>query len=172
MERRIKKIKLTKEGKIHITYEQANSQGTWDEYSMTCSDRAKPSFYDAIDKLREEVRQICELPGGWDDKLTIRGISISWALDVMGATITALMKLLKSSAPLVLNTPHKTEEFYSEQGDPDSLLSGDCVEVLHKVFKECEAYIDGEREQGGLFQGSGIESVTFTHGDRTVELRA
>ena len=35
---RIRKFKL-KDNKTHVTYEQPNKQGEYDEFSMTCADK-------------------------------------------------------------------------------------------------------------------------------------
>lgn len=45
---RIKKVKITKENKIMMVYEQEAKMGGWDEYAFTCSEEARPEFYEVM----------------------------------------------------------------------------------------------------------------------------
>jgi hypothetical protein len=151
--RRIRKVKLTKEEKIMIVFEQM-AGGDWDEYSLTCSEKALPSFYQAVQDLVPHVIEMCELPADYAERIIVRGVSVSYGgeAEVMGATITAQMTLMKSNCPLNLNTPHKASDSYSESdADPNQLLSDNCIAALKALYRECERYIDGERAQGKLF---------------------
>jgi hypothetical protein len=42
---RILKVKVTKDNKIMMVWEEPTKNGSWDEYQMTCSDEARPEFY-------------------------------------------------------------------------------------------------------------------------------
>jgi hypothetical protein len=57
--RRILKVKITKEEKVMIVFEQ-RAGDQWDEYSLTCSEKALPSFYQAIQGLAPHVIEMCE----------------------------------------------------------------------------------------------------------------
>ena len=153
---RIKKVKITKEDRVSISFEKRNKKQEYDEYSMTCSEKAAPSFYSRLNDLRRHVVDMCELPLNYLDRITVRGASFSYGGDTatMGATIISRMQLKDSITDINLNTPHKTEEYYndSENGDPMTLLSGDCVNDLIEVQEQCIKYINGEREQGDLFK--------------------
>lgn len=49
---KIKKVKITKTGKINIEYESFNNKvESWDEYSFTCSDEPRPEFKKTLSKL-------------------------------------------------------------------------------------------------------------------------
>jgi len=74
---RMKKIKSGSDKKISMTYEQVNKNGSWDEYSFTCSDVARPSFYKAMSELAEHVVEMCELPPAYISKIEVRGVSVS-----------------------------------------------------------------------------------------------
>jgi hypothetical protein len=152
-ENRMKKIKITKERKIHIVFEKW-VKDTWDEYSITCCERAKPSFYTTMAKLIVQMRDLCELPDGYETKLQVKSVSFSYAGDdeVMGAVLTGTMELTKSNCPLNLNTPYKPSMPYSEGMDEDTCLPDECVEILWKLCAEAQDYIDGEREQLKLFK--------------------
>ncbi len=66
-------------------------------------------------QLREYVKEVCELDVPLH-QITIIGVSYSWTKEIMGVTVTALRELLNSNSPLVINTPHKIEQFYAETG--------------------------------------------------------
>lgn len=152
---RIKKVKLTDTGKIVMVYEKSTKNGIWDEYSFSCSEAAKPSFYAAMAKLATHVVEMCELPESFTEKISVRGVSFSYGgeKEVMGATISAQMKLDKSYQNLNINTPHKASDSYSDSpADDMQLLTDDCIDDLLKLQAECEDYIDGDRAQGRLFK--------------------
>jgi hypothetical protein len=150
---RIKKVKITKYGQVSMSYEQgAHNQ---DEYSFTCSEKARPEFYKTLEDLREHVLDMCELPANYLDRITVRGVSYSYGgeAEVMGATISASMRLDNSYQALNINTPHKASAMYNPDTPDDEmqLLSEDCIEVLSELQYECEKYIKGDRAQGSLF---------------------
>jgi hypothetical protein len=152
---RIKKIKITSDHKISASYEKQVKNGTWDEYSFTCSDQARPEFYEAMGKLAPHVIEMCELPSDYLERIEVRSVSVSYGgeNEVMGATITSQMQLEKSNCNLNLNTPYKASESYSDApADEKQLLSEDCVNDLYKLYEECELYINGDRAQGSLFE--------------------
>lgn len=151
---RIKKAKITAEKKILMVYEKRSKSGAWDEYSFTCSEEARPEFYNAMNGLAVHVIEMCELPQDYLSKITVKGVSFSYGGDaeVMGATISASMSLENSYSNLNLNTPHKASEMYSDSPpDEMQLLSDKCVENLETLQKECETYINGDRAQTALF---------------------
>ncbi len=149
---RFKKIKALKDGKLRIEYEQKNKD-SWDEYTLNCSDEPKDSYGAALQALAGDVIEMCELPEDYLPRITVTGVSFSYGGDeeVMGAVITASMRLNKSNQPLNLNTPHKTETWYSETGSELSLLHPDCVERLQVLTDEAQDYIGGVRKQVDLF---------------------
>lgn len=147
---RIKKVKVTPEKRIHIEYLKENNDN-WDEYSMTSCDRAKDSFYDCLNELRQAVIEICELPESDLNRIVVLGVSFSWARDIMGATIIAQRILLRSNVALNLNTPHKAAEFYTEEGDDKQLLPIWVIDALNDLISECVKYVDGDRAQMSLF---------------------
>jgi len=151
---RIRKVKVTSDNKISITHEKQVRTGSWDEYSFTCSDQARPEFYQAMGSLAPYVIQMCELPDEYLERIEVRSVSVSYGgeNEVMGATITSQMKLSKSNCNLNLNTPHKASDSYSDApADEKQLLPEKCTEALYKLYDECELYINGDRAQGKLF---------------------
>lgn len=160
---RMKKVKVTKDDKIMMMYEKL-VRGNWDEYQFTSSERAKPDFYNAIKKLAPHVIELCELPEDYLDRIMVRGVSFSYGgmEEVMGATISAAMKLDRSNCDLNLNTPHKPSAPYNpEQEEPmdDQCLSDQCIACLENLCFEAEDYIDGDRAQINLFAATDMEKT-------------
>ncbi len=151
---RVNKIKVTKEGRIQMEYEDFNSKGTTDEFTFLCCDEPKPSFHKALDDLGQDVIEMCELPAEYLSRIRISGLSLSHGGEnkTMGAVIVAQMILHKSNVPLNLNTPHKTEDFYGETGDEAQLLSAGCQKRIRIMIEEAEDYIKGIRAQQNLFK--------------------
>ena len=152
MEIRITKVK-EKDGRVMIHFQKPTPGGSevdWDDYTINCGGKPRPEFYEAMNALVTHVRDICELPRESESLISILGVTCAYPQDIMGATISAKLRLRRSNAPLILNTPFKTSELYTETGDPDSLLSGDCVDAIMTLHEECEKYINGEREQLSL----------------------
>lgn len=150
---RFNKIKLSKDARYRFEYEVERNDGEErDEFACSSKDRPRPEFLTTLDKLKPFVVKICELPASYESKIAVRGVSFSYGGDseTMGATITSVMALENSTGPLILNTPHKTEAFYSEHGDDRQLLPEGCVEVLNDLCDEAELYVRGERAQGRL----------------------
>lgn len=151
---RIKKVKITNEKKISMVYEKETRAGGWDEYSFTCSEEAKPEFYNSMNSLKEHVIEMCELPDSYIGKITVKGVSFSYAgeKEVMGATISASMDLQKSYPNLNLNTPHKASDSYSDAPPDDmQILTSECIQALLELQKQCVSYIEGDRAQMAMF---------------------
>lgn len=70
---RIRKVRITKENKVSMVYEKKTRNGGWDEYSLTCSEEARPGFYKAIENLAPHVVEICELPKDYLKRIRVRG---------------------------------------------------------------------------------------------------
>ena len=153
---KITKVKIEKsKTRIHYLLPVRGRPEDMDEYTLSCSDAPKPSFYDAANALKAHAAAICEMAPGWAHNLEIKGVSFSWSNDVMGATITALKPLSGSNAPLVINTPHKPETPYSEGGDETNCLTPECADALRTLLNEARDYVDGDRAQNLLpFGGS------------------
>jgi hypothetical protein len=161
---RVKKVKINKYSQISMVY----TQGPYnqDEYSFTCSEKARPEFYEAMKAMAEHVIEMCELPESYLDRITVRGVSYSYGgeNETMGATISAAMRLDNSYQALNINTPHKASEMYCPDTPDDDmqLLSSECVDALEALLFECEKYIKGDREQGSLFANTEANSEEKT----------
>lgn len=154
---RICKVRITKEERISMVYEESNIKADYDEFSFTCADEAMPTFYDALCALAEHVVDMCELPSSYIERIRVRGVTFAYSGDneTMGASISAQLLLDKSNCDLNLNTPFKAEDSYSDSpADPMQLLSPPCIKALYTLMDECKLYIRGERAQCDLFARS------------------
>jgi len=150
---RILKIKLDGES-IFIKFERLNKKDIWDEYSMKCAEDATGDFYKALSDLAPFVCEMCEFLADDVKKIKVRGVSFSYAgeKEVLGATIIASKILKMSNTELNLCTPHKTAEFYGDNGDENQLLSAKCLIAIDILITETVKYIEGDRAQIDLFR--------------------
>lgn len=154
MSMRIKKVKITSDDKVAVSYDQQSKTGSWDEYSFTCSEKARPEFYEALNALAPHVIEMCELPEDYLSRIKVRGVAFSYGGEkqVMGATIIAQMELFYSNTDLNINTPHKASDSYNDQpADENQLLTDECIDALDVLCDEVKLYIQGERAQLRLF---------------------
>ena len=145
---RITKVKYDG-AKVRIEYEQAREVGDPDEFSLNCADRPVPEFEAALAALIDDVLEICELPPEYAKGIKVRGVSISWTNDVMGACVTALRTLQTANSPLVINTPHLPSDQYSEGGEAP-LMSEEFVDHVETLMDRATDYINGTRAQQSL----------------------
>lgn len=139
--------------KIAIEYAVQTDQGETDEFSLSCSQKALPEFYLALNELGKHVVKICELPDEYVGGLTVLGVKFTWTDEIMGAVISAKKALSECDSPLFLNTPHMPERPYSPTGG-GKCLPAKTTEALEKLLEEAERYVHGERVQLSLFAGS------------------
>lgn len=150
----ITKIKYSsKTLRIKIEWQDAADEDA-NKFSFDNKREIPASFKNAFLDLRKHVNKLCELGMKEDEMylLEVVGVSLSWSHGVMGATITALKTLKDSNQPLVLNTPHKIEDFYSENGgDEKQLMPSDAVNDIIKLMAEAKAFIKSKEVQMDLF---------------------
>lgn len=146
-DKRFTKIKFDG-AKVTLAYEITRKNGDPDEFSVFCADLPAPEFDLALQALAADVAAICELPEADAAKIKVRGVTLTYAHDVLGACITAMKSLKTAQSPLVLNTPHLPSESYSDSDCP--ILSTACVMRLKDLAYEAERYLNGDRAQGSL----------------------
>ena len=152
---KIKKDKKT--DKVTLEYQKLKTDNSIDEFSFSSFDKPLPEFDTAMLALRKYVLEICEYPVDDDflTRMTVTGVSFSYGGDdgIMGATLIAQLVLKERNAPLNLNTPHLTEDFYSANGGSEKQLMPDGMAIdLEELIAEAERYLSGERAQGELFE--------------------
>ncbi|MCK9210350.1 MAG: hypothetical protein M0P61_05870 [Ignavibacteriaceae bacterium] len=148
------KIKIV-DDRIHLEWQVRRNDDSFDTFSLDSKDKPAPSFSLKLLDFRSFVNDICDLRLNETElhTLEIRGLSLSYSGDkhIMGTTITALKALPGRNAPLVVNTPHLIEDYYSDNGDPKCLLPQDLVTLIYEIQFEAEHFIKGFRLQLNLF---------------------
>lgn len=148
----------TKQDKLHVEYtkECEKKPGCEDEFSTTYNERATDSLYRALQALRIDLEAICELPEGYGDRITVKGVSLSYSsAGKRGCVITGQMELFGSVCPLNLNTPHKVEAFDDEEdknNNHKNLLDPATIMRLNSFLAEVAKYIGGERAQVDMME--------------------
>jgi len=136
---------------VTIVHHEGTKDNPTSETTMRSKDAPVPEFVNAFAALRQDVRSITELDVDIS-RLTVRGVSFSDTSDIMGATITSLYELRDTDAPLILNTPHKSEEPYSEGGDDSKCLAPETCERLETLRQCAMDYVLGTRAQISMFE--------------------
>ena len=149
---RISKIKNLKNS-ILIEWETKEASGTVNFHMLESTERAKPSFYQALLKLRPFVILMCELADGYAETMRVSGVSLTEVGDscLMGAKITAIKKLTKSDDVMNVITPFKSAKNPEDKKqNPKKIMPEKCLKAIGKLISEAEDYIKGEREQTKL----------------------
>ncbi len=146
---------------IIIHYENIEEHPN-DVIALESNDRAKGSFYDALNELCHAVEIICELPNDAHKRITVRGVSFTHKDDIMGVSITALLQLNNTNTPLVLNTPHKPSTSGADDSENTNSLSEETVTRLNNLIFEAKRYINGDRDvtkQADIFDHQETEEL-------------
>jgi hypothetical protein len=154
----ITKVKL-KDNRVEIHAEQkiGNAGDGTKVTVLRCSDAPAESFNAAVTALVPHVRGILMLqPKQWEGCIDVVGVSFSRTETeedefVDGAVITCVISLDTANSPLVINTPHLLYEQYSPTGEAP-LMPEDAQDALNDLKREAEAYLNGKRAQGDLFE--------------------
>lgn len=143
----VNKIKYDRKGcQVEINYDQITGDGRDDiKIILKSGDKPKPEFIETLDKLAPFVEQICQLEDDYCKDAEIRGVSISYSHDVMGACITCLIPLYSANSPLCINTPFLPSGQYNEGGEAPVMPSG-CALLIEQLVIYAENYIYGDRD--------------------------
>lgn len=117
----------------------------WDKYAISLGFPPLGSFSHAMQNLVQDIVSICELSDDDAQFIQARSVSFTYHHGVLGAIITGIKDLEDSNGIVLLNTPHKPSEAYSDNGSDVNLLDADTVARLETLLKEAKRYIKGER---------------------------
>ena len=138
---------------VLIEYEKQSANGGVNEFSLKVNEEPQPEFQKVFMELRKVVKDIAELQFD-ESRITVIGVKFSYSkAEVLGATLTAKIKLHYSPQPLIINTPIKWENFPSggDTGDEMQLMSSEMNSLMYAVQDEAEEFINGKRAQLKLF---------------------
>lgn len=147
--KRIKKIKY--DGvQMYLEYHISKPNDEWEEVTLKSYDKPTSEFKDELYGLKEYFEDICELPKGYSDTITVKGVSFSYGgpEETMGAVLVGSKILNTANAPLNLNTPHLPSEDYNGN-ENDKILPILCTCALERLIDLAIAYIEGDRDFTG-----------------------
>lgn len=148
------KIKFSK-GKVELAWTDEGASRTI-THELSSFDEPLAEFDDALQALAGHVLDVCELPLAWGEGLKVIGVSFSENdHQGRGIVVTATKKLTQTNAPLVLNTPHMSEEGSAGMSRLDSEVIGQ----LDRLEEEARRYHTGHRAQPDMFSKKPEESA-------------
>lgn len=151
---RIRKVKY-RDGEIYVRAEIVENEGaTEKEIHVKSREEARAEFYSAFAALAAPALALIEASSDWSERTTPIGLSISHSEDLgIGAVITCLVKCPQTTAPLVINTPHLSEQA-SEGNDNAPVLPGIMAGAIYDVIEEATKFMDGRRAQLDMFESA------------------
>ncbi len=147
-DRRVRKVKRNAKGFVTVAYEVPNGSDV-DTYSMTCKSEPHADLLQAFQDLLPSVEEICEFDHDYTEKMVVSGVSFTFketeSGPIRGAVVTAQKLLKNHPAPMIINTPHKTDVPYGEDGDDSACFSTATAMTLETVEQEALKFVDGKR---------------------------
>lgn len=143
-----------KDGQLHVELEQTDSD-TERKVSLRSLGGCHSDLDAAFDELAGHIREILEWPGNlYSNHMTVTGVSwsVSEKTDVEGAVISAQASLEGCNSPFCFNTPFLPFDLYNEDNENQSVMPDGAQDALRALRDEVQAYIDGKRAQGDLFE--------------------
>lgn len=119
---------------------------------LECPERPRPEFDKALQTFLPFLLTIVGAPADWKQNTEIRGISINKEEDGRrGIVITASRKCPYGAAPIALNSPHLREALDDTTETSTQFFLPKMADAIDDLCEEAQAYVDGERAQGQLF---------------------
>jgi len=137
-----------------------------DEYTMTSSDQAMPSFGTSMLALKSHVLQMLGLDGEYGLNMAVLSVGIKFkgVDERMGATISCEKYLKGGSKPFTFTTPYRSvaKEIVKKGkkatvGSLLDTLTPECVSALKVVQDEALGYLNGKRAQMEFSMGESVE---------------
>lgn len=115
----------------------------------------------AMQALASDVLNVCELDAAIE-YLRVQSVSLSFSekSGLRGAVVTALKPVMIANSPVVLNTPHLTED----GEDPKGVMPAHMWRRILALEAEAQAYLDGKRAPKAQF-----DAFADVADDQTVE---
>jgi hypothetical protein len=138
--KRFKKIKWDQKD-ITLLWTTESGSETHD-HELTSKAAPHEDLNTALQALASDVLNVCELDAAIED-LRVQSVSLSFSekSGLRGAVVTALKPVAIANSPVVLNTPHLTED----GEDPKAVMPASMWRRVLKLEDEAQAYLDGKR---------------------------
>ena len=139
-----------KNGIVRIAYEEIVGQDTH-EVRVESPDEPRKAFMDALDAMAIHAARLMEIPvpEEYVVGLTVRSVKIKPKDDGSWGLVVSCIKKLSGGQVLSLNTAY-TEDV--PDSDSAGALPVKCIDAVNALVIEAEAYLDGKRAQGDLFE--------------------
>lgn len=128
----ITKVRITKKG-VEIHYEECTANGASETQILKSSDKAKPSFYQALGNLKPHFLTLLDLPTEWGKGVVMVGLVATYQ-DGMEFSMIAEKSIVGFEKGVLLRTPK-------------GMFTGEAKEAFERACAEAEAYVRGERAQ-------------------------
>ncbi len=123
-------------------------------HETVCPELPRPEFQTAMQAFLPFFLTIIGAPASWKESTKITGVSINKEEDGRrGVVLTASRKCPHGAAPIALNSPHLREQIEDKETGNNFFLAG-MDQALDTLCEEAQAYLEGERSQGELFEGA------------------
>lgn len=140
---------------IHWISRKKLDSGTEEQHNhqLECPERPRPAFDKALQAFLPFMLQIIGAPAEWAKTTEVTGISLNKEEDRRrGIVITGKRKCPFGAAPIAINTPHLRESLDdAKETGPNFLIDG-MADAIDLMCQEAQAYIEGDRAQGELFE--------------------
>ena len=141
---KITNVKLLNEG-ASIDWSTTDHETTI-HHSAKNGTAPAPSFRLAVDALKEDVRELMELPEGWMDTVTVKGISASYDDDGTIEASLSFTKKFKCGRAVGMSTKRVRQRAdHTEKGS--GFMSEELEAKVKDIIREAEQYVSGLREQ-------------------------
>jgi len=146
---RLKKVKLNNMNDVTVQFSNSSGNKSSD-VTLVSQDNPAPSFLNAMQALRKDVIDICELEK--ESQVIVRGVSWNYQgdEDIQRCIITATKKLSIGNAVMVINTPMKYVDRTNKIPETQTLSVEAASRVL-KLEEEAKSFVAGVREQVEMF---------------------
>lgn len=122
-----------------------------DDYPVTFHENPLPSFYAALEALKDHAISLSELPKSDAPKIEVTGITVRPKGENAMALIVAKKTLKRNKRVLNISTPIlPMYEAEGDEGQGGDHMSAEEAAAVELVISEAKRYVAGERAQGRL----------------------
>lgn len=134
-------------------------------HELDCIEKPRPAFDTALQAFLPFLLQIIGAPVTWAENTRVTGVSLNKEEDGRrGIVITATRKCPYGAAPIALNTPHLREGVDAAKESGNNFMLPGMIELVETLEGEGQAYLDGDRAQGELFESTAKKPSTGKRG--------
>lgn len=144
---RITKIHKNKSGGFNIFW-QVQPKNEWVNCGLPCTQKPRPEFEKALQNLKVDVIDMCELSTDYGKSMEVIGVAFSYNEKGVeyGIKIIAIKRMEKSIGTMSIITPYKARYEETPKKKVEKRKGWDTThERILPLIKEAQKYIDGKR---------------------------